>query len=187
MKQNLFSDAPYTRRISQLTSDQLDNIDAYLQELLAKDSALLKQTHHFHGRFENIYLAQHDHADLTQLMAESVGFCAEMLDVSSEELSISYWFNLMQPGDVTTLHRHDDFDELISGVVYLKVPENSGDLILQAKNQDEIILTPISGNYIYFDPKTPHAVGENQSDRHRLSIGMNLGLKANKIDHPSPQ
>ena len=187
MNEQPFADAPYTRRISQLTSSQLENIDRWLQQLLAEDSPLLRQTHYFHGRHENIYLQQHDHEDLKQLMAESIEFCAEMLDAPSVELSIGYWFNLMQPGDVTTLHRHDDFDELVSGVVYLTVPENSGDLILHPKGEAEIRLTPIPANYIYFDPTTPHAVSENLSDQHRLSIGMNIGLKANKIDHPSPQ
>ena len=177
---SLFKDAPYTRRISQLSPDQLHSIDRYLEQLLAEDAPQLRQTHYFHGRHENIYLEQHENADLRQLIEESLGYCAEMLKVTPQQLSISYWFNRMLPGHVTTLHRHDDFDELISGVVYLKVPENSGDLILQPADGEEIVLSPITGNYLYFDPTTPHAVSENRSDQHRLSIGMNIGLLENK-------
>jgi len=184
MNKKPFSSAPYTRRISQLTIDQLNDIDQYLQALLAQNSPNLKQTHYFHGRHENIYLQQSDHADLNALMAESLIFCADILNAPADELTIGYWFNLMNPGDVTTMHRHDDFDELISGVVYLKVPEKSGDLILQPKGEDEIVLTPITGNFIYFDPATPHAVSENQSNEHRLSIGMNIGLRADQPAAP---
>ena len=114
-------------------------------------------------------------------MAESLSFCAELLDVNNEELSIGYWFNLMQPGHITTLHTHDNLNELISGVVYLTVPEDSGDLVLQTDNR-EINLTPITGNYIFFDPETPHLVTKNNSSRHRLSIGMNIGLKKEQIN-----
>lgn len=64
-------------------------------------------------------------------MAESFSFCADILKVDTDKLKIGYWFNLMQPGDVTTLHRHDDLGELISGVIYLTVPENFGDLLLK--------------------------------------------------------
>ena len=94
--------------------------------------------------------------------------------MDTNDLKIGYWFNLMQPGHITTLHRHDDFDELISGVIYLRVPENSGDLILEA-GKKSVTLTPETGNYIFFDPATPHRVTQNLSEHYRLSIGMNIG------------
>jgi quercetin dioxygenase-like cupin family protein len=97
-----------------------------------------------------------------------------MLDTTPDQLRIGYWFNRMQPGQITTLHRHDDFDELISGVVYLKVPDNSGDLVLVVDDQ-EIALQPVAGNFVYFSPETPHRVEENRSDSRRLAIGMNIG------------
>ncbi len=185
MIDNPFEHAAFTRRISQLDPALLESIDRYLQNLLAQKSSALQQTHYFHGRHENIYLHQHQLADLQQLLDESVKYCAEILDVAAEQLSIGYWFNLMQPGDITTLHRHDDCDELISGVVYLKVPEQSGNLVLQPKGLAPITLSPIAGNYLFFDPRTPHSVSENLSDQHRLSIGMNLGLKQHRMDHPN--
>lgn len=171
----VFSDSPYIRRISRLSHAKLSCIDNYLQILLKENSELLKKTHYFHDRFENIYLNRCEHPDLNELMAESLKFCAGILEADSVKLKIGYWFNLMQPGDVTTLHRHDDLDELISGVIYLAVPQHSGNLILKVEEQ-EIIVTPELGNYIFFDPATPHAVSKNQSASHRLSIGMNIGL-----------
>ncbi len=177
----IFQQSPYLRRISQLTESELTAIDDYLQSLLKEDSSLLKKTHFFNDRYENIYLEESENDALNQLMSESLGFCSEILDVNKSELAIGYWFNLMQPGQVTTLHTHDNLNELISGVIYLTVPENSGDLVLKTENED-ITLEPVSGNFVYFDPETPHLVTKNNSSSHRLSIGMNIGLQEERID-----
>ncbi len=56
-------------------------------------------------------------------MSESLVFCAELLEVSKDEMDIDYWFNLMALEHVTTLHTHDNLNELISGVEYLTVPD----------------------------------------------------------------
>ncbi len=174
---NLFSESPYLRCISDLSPSQLTDIDNYLHSLLLENSKALKKTHYFHHRYENLYLRENKHPALNNLIAEALSLSADFLQTAAELLSISYWFNLMEPGDVTTLHRHDDWDELISGVIYLTVPENSGNLIL-VSGGTKIELEPRIGNYLFFDPTTPHEVGENRSGQHRLSIGMNIGLKS---------
>mgnify|MGYP002631099143 CR=1 FL=1 len=172
---HIFSDTPYIRLFSQLSNDQLITIDNYLQKLLSQEDSSLRKTHYFHDRYENIYIESDQHELLEFLMSESRQHCAQMLKVETDKLRIGYWFNLMQPGHVTTLHRHDDMDELMSGVIYLVVPKHSGDLVIHHKNKP-ITLEPKVGNYIYFDPETPHEVTENLSDNYRLSIGMNIGL-----------
>ena len=179
--EQIFKQTTYIRRITRLTENDLSNIDSYLQLLLREDSSQLTKTHFFHDRYENIYLENCDHKDLNRLIDESLDFCAELLDVNKDELDIGYWFNLMAPGHVTTLHTHDNLNELISGVVYLTVPEDSGELVLKTGNS-EINLKPVNGNYIFFDPETPHLVSKNNSLKYRLSIGMNIGLKSEKID-----
>ncbi|MBT3205364.1 MAG: hypothetical protein HOM14_10155 [Gammaproteobacteria bacterium] len=179
--EHIFLESPYLRRITGLAESQLSSIDQYLQTLLQQDADILNKTHFFHDRYENIYLENCNNSDLNDLMSESLGFCAELLEVNKDELDIGYWFNLMAPGHVTTLHTHDNLNELISGVVYLTVPDDSGDLVLQTGDQ-EISLTPVTGNYIFFNPETPHLVTKNNSPTHRLSIGMNIGLKKDRID-----
>lgn len=179
--QLIFKNASYLRRISQLSEIELSTVDSYLQLLLQQKSEKLTKTHFFHDRYENIYLDENEHPVLDKLLSESLTFCAELLAVEKNELDIGYWFNLMAPGQVTTLHTHDNLNELISGVVYLTVPENSGDLVLKIDNK-ELIVPPVIGNYLFFDPETPHRVTRNKSNKHRLSIGMNIGLKEDKID-----
>jgi mannose-6-phosphate isomerase-like protein (cupin superfamily) len=176
--EQVFSSAPYLRRRSALDPQRLAAIDDWLQALLDEGSSSIRKTHYFHGRYENLYIdtggASSGNPDLDLLLKESLDFCADMLDTSSDQLRIGFWFNRMEPGQVTTLHRHDDFDELISGVVYLKVPEDSGDLVLVLKDQ-ELKLTPVMGNFVYFSPETPHKVEPNRSNERRLAIGMNIG------------
>lgn len=179
--EQIFHNSTYLRRFSRLSESDLSNIDSYLQSLLQEDSSQLRKTHFFHDRYENIYLENNENTKLDWLMDESLQFCAELLNVNKDELDIGYWFNFMAPGHVTTLHTHDNLNELISGVVYLTVPEDSGNLVIRTTEQ-EICLPPVSGNYIFFDPETPHLVTKNNSSQHRLSIGMNIGLKSEQIN-----
>ena len=177
--QPLFTSSPYIRRISRLSVEQLNNIDSYLHSLLKQDSRQLRKTHYFHDRYENIYVDNSKHPDLTQLIDESRYLGAELTGIDAEALSIGFWFNLMGPGHITDWHTHDDLDELISGVMYLTVPQNSGNLILKVEGR-EIELEPKAGHYIFFDPETPHAVSENKSGHDRLSIGINMGLSSSQ-------
>ena len=81
----------------------------------------------------------------------------------------------MPPGSMTTLHTHDDYDELLSGVYYVRVPEDSGDLIIHHASE-KIVISPTTGDFIFFNPDTRHEVTRNNSRQHRLSIGINFGV-----------
>ena len=83
----------------------------------------------------------------------------------------------MQPGHSTTLHTHDDGYELISGVYYLEVPQNSGDILMHAGGE-VLRFTPQAGLLLLFPPDLPHAVEENRSARSRLSMAFNIGPQA---------
>ena len=178
----LFETSPYLRRYSDLTGDQLASIDDFLQQQLSSNSQDLHQTHYFHGRYENIYINRNSHPELKSLVSEAHRIASELLNINPAELSIGFWFNYMPPGHVTTLHTHNDIDELLSGVIYITVPEYSGNLVLKTQDED-IALKPVQGNYVFFDPATPHAVTINESKDSRLSIGMNFGLSKNKADY----
>jgi hypothetical protein len=178
---SLFESTPYLRRYSALSPDQLASIDQFLQQQLANNSEQLHQTHYFHGRYENIYINRDRHPQLKSLISEAHRIASDILALDPAVLSVGFWFNFMPPGHVTTLHTHDDIDELLSGVIYVTVPERSGNLVLET-NDEKIELEPVQGNYVFFDPRTPHAVTKNESADSRLSIGMNFGLSKNKAD-----
>ena len=145
--------------------------EAFLE---CQQSSDVRKTHLFEGRYENIYLDENHIPQLAPLIKEALTQAENILNV--ENLSVGYWFNYMPPGSTTTSHTHDDDDELLSGVYYLYTPEDSGNLIINLEDKD-VEITPQAGNFVFFDADARHEVSRNNSDFHRLSIGMNFGLR----------
>ena len=144
-----------------------------------QDDEGVVKTHLFEDRYENIYLNEQHIPELKSLLKEAVRLAGEILNI--KHLCAGYWFNYMPPGATTTLHTHDDDDELLSGVYYVNVPEDSGNLIIydetKSANKKRIEIQPTAGEFIFFKPDAPHEVSKNNSSQHRLSIGFNFGLK----------
>ena len=136
----------------------------------------LRKTHLFEDRYENIYLNEQHIPELKPLLNEALRFAEEIL--KTKNLRFAYWFNYMPVGASTTLHTHDDDDELLSGVYYVKVPENSGNLIVygHTKNKEKLEIQSKTGDFLFFKPDNPHEVSKNNSTEHRLSIAFNFGL-----------
>ena len=146
-------------------------MDAYLK-LFEQD--IVKRSHYFGGRHENIYIENTKLPSIERLLLQASNFAANILNVSARNLRSGFWINDMGPGTVTSEHDHDDYDELLSGVYYLQVPENSGDLIISENNSLHKV-TPRAGMFIFFAPDLLHSVSENLSCHRRISIGMNFG------------
>jgi len=137
----------------------------------AQDLDKIKKTHFFNGRFENIYLSE-QHVPLLEALKADAKTRASTL-IGRPLKNLGCWFNAMGPGTETTLHSHDDDDELLSGVYYVRVPENSGELLIHTPK--EIIRhPPHEGQWVFFAPQTPHAVSENLSGQLRLSVAFNF-------------
>jgi hypothetical protein len=149
-------------------------LDGFLNHYKDDD---IRKTHLFGGRYENIYLTQQHIPELASLISEATNLAQQILNV--QPLRAGYWFNYMPPGSSTTLHTHDDDDELLSGVYYVHVPENSGNLIIYDNTRDNISqkteIIPRAGEFIFFGADARHEVTKNLSAEHRLSIGMNFG------------
>jgi len=163
-----------------ITSNNAPNINSAIETGFLKhhNATNIRKTHLFAGRYENIYLNQQHIPALKPLINEAVKLAEEFLDIKN--LRAGYWFNYMPPGATTTLHTHDDDDELLSCVYYVKVPENSGNLIIYDDsgdtNQNKIEIKSRTGDFIFFKPDVRHEVSKNNSSEHRLSIGFNFGL-----------
>jgi len=144
--------------------------------LKLQNEAGVRKTHLFEGRYENIYLNEKHIPELAPLIESAIKSAEAILKV--QNLRAGYWFNYMPPGATTTLHTHDDDDELLSAVYYVHVPENSGNLIIynDSKNRvEKIEIQSKTGDFIFFKPDLPHEVSKNNSTEHRLSIGINFG------------
>ena len=141
-----------------------------------RDQAVTKKTHLFEGRYENIYIPRVSFPEIEGLLAEAQQFAQQILSLDKRP-DMGFWFNEMHHGHRTLPHRHDDDDELLSGVFYLSVPQNSGDLLLGQGDEIERI-KPQVGMFVFFAPSLIHEVEQNNSSEMRLSIGMNFGVRS---------
>ena len=133
-----------------------------------------RRTHFVGGRFENLYLERTRIPALAPVLDQALACAAIILGRSPERLRCGFWLNLTGPGQGTSEHTHDESDELLSGVYYVDIPPDSGDLILY-DGPSTIRIEPHPGSFIFFPPDLPHAVEINRSALPRLSIGINIG------------
>lgn len=172
---NQQSDTVYSNRLTSYTECNKALLSAFLE---SQHEPGIRKTHLFEGRYENIYLNEGHIPELTPLIKTAIK-SAEVI-LNTQNLRAGYWFNYMPPGSTTTLHTHDDDDELLSAVYYVHVPKDSGNLIIYdvAENaaQKKIEIIPKAGEFIFFKPDVRHEVSRNNSNEHRLSIGINFGV-----------
>jgi len=150
------------------------NLSLCHQLLNLSEAQILKQTHFFSGRYENIYVDSKQFQELEHILFKAKEYAAEILAIPDDKLKIGCWINIMHQGHTTSLHRHDDDDELLSGVYYLKVPEQSGHFVFHHVGEQQII-EPLEGHFLFFSPTLNHEVTENESIEARVSIGFNIG------------
>lgn len=143
---------------------------AYLQ---LREQDFQKRTHFFRGRYENLYIERERIPAIGQVLAQAENHAQQLLNINTP-LRSGFWINDMGPGESTTEHNHDEDDELLSGVYYVQVPQDSGDLIIVDK-YSETRVTPQAGMFVFFAPDVVHSVSENFSAERRVSLGMNFG------------
>ena len=115
-------------------------------------------------------------------------------DLSVGTLKIESWANVNPPGSMNRIHTHDR--ALFSGVYYIHVPPDSGDLLFyngrRLFRSDEFpplrdpsrrdlnglveAVVPQPGQLVIFPGWLPHEVELNNSKDTRYSISFNIGL-----------
>jgi hypothetical protein len=135
----------------------------------------VRKSHFFNGRYENLYIDSRRIPALATVLTAAADLARDVLGLpAATPLRCGGWFNRMGPGQVTLPHRHDDDDELLSAVYYVRVPEHSGELVLlEAPVHTRV--EPREGMFVFFPPSVLHEVTENRSGAERLSIGINIG------------
>jgi hypothetical protein len=170
-----------------ITSRNPADINASIEAdfLQHQNDPAIKKTHLFAGRYENIYLDERQVPALKPLLNEALALARNILKLS--DIRAGYWFNDMPPGATTTLHTHDDDDELLSCVYYVRVPQNSGNLIIyddaDSDGQRRIEIESSTGDFIFFKPDVRHEVTKNNSSEHRLSVAFNFGVTREGDDY----
>ena len=160
----------------EFTLSEPDKLNASLyrrfMELSGTDR--IRESHHFAGRFENTYIEAADIPDIARVLDVVKQQAGKLLGIPVEKLKAGFWFNAMEAGHVTAPHHHDENDELLSAVYYIRVPENSGKLILYGEGR-KVSINPQAGKLVMFAPGVLHEVTANRGSGLRLSVGMNVG------------
>ena len=100
------------------------------------------------------------------------------------------WINISEKYSYQESHVHltPYYTTMFSGVIYIDVKPNSGDLILenpltshllsspQNLIPERIKITPKDGKIIIFPPWLSHSVTQNQIDYNRISISFNVSV-----------
>lgn len=108
----------------------------------------------------------------------------------------SSWVNIHEKDDQGAGHSHTN--AMFSGVMYYKIPENSGEILFHIPsmfptyvtqtvlpdieesniyNMREAVIQPVDGMIILFPSHLPHTVNVNNSDEKRYSMAFNYYLK----------
>jgi hypothetical protein len=160
----------------ELTLEEPDKLNAslYARFLELSGTDRIRQSHHFEGRFENIYIEEADIPEIATVLDVMKKQAGKLLGVTTESLKAGFWFNAMEAGHRTLPHHHNENDELLSAVYYIRVPENSGELILHDENR-KVCIQPQEGKLVMFVPGLLHEVTTHHGSGLRLSVAMNVG------------
>ena len=150
------------------------NTGLYDRFMALRGTDRTRETHYFVDRFENIYINEADIPEISTVLTLVKQQAGHLLGVPAGTLRAGFWFNAMETGHRTALHHHDENDELLSAVYYIRVPENSGDLVLHDDGR-KVLVHPEEGKLVMFAPSVLHEVTANLGSGLRLSVGMNVG------------
>ena len=111
------------------------------------------------------------------------------------DMEITSWFNINSPESYNDKHCHPNSD--LAGVLWVKIPENSGDLIFNSPYEynsfiemhsytDDLVkeskyyhtykYPPREGCILIFPAHLQHRVKKNESNEDRVSISFNIKL-----------
>jgi len=140
------------------------------------------------GWQESIDKYQHDPIFKDYIQAIIQTLKITKLKLSPEtQVAIHSWANVNEKGNWNLLHDHPGV--ALSGVYYVKVPKNSGDILffdprklnnLDASFEEQrkvIGSEPVAGNLFIFPPYLEHMVTPSTSDETRISIAFNIVTK----------
>ncbi len=143
-----------------------------------REQDLVRRSHFFGGRYENLYIERNRIPAIACVLEQAERYARTILQ-PEKPIRSGFWVNDMGPGQTTSEHDHDEDDEMLSGVYYVKVPENSGKLVIVDKHSRTEV-TPQPGMFVFFAPAVVHSVSVNDSGERRISIGMNFGPVADQ-------
>jgi len=99
------------------------------------------------------------------------------LKTEGKKVSITSWANVNEKGNWNFPHNHIGTD--LSGVYYVKVPKDSGQIVFfdPRKIESAMGVQPVEGNLFMFPSYLEHMVTPSESNETRISIAFNICTK----------
>ena len=168
-------------------SDKKIDIDVIIHEF-HNNTIHHTHTHFINNRWENIYINPQNIPSILPLLSEIHSIAIETFNtqlaphqtlVIPHELlgyeKNEFWFNSALPGESTGAHNHNG-KAIISGVYYLQVPENCGNIVFLKGKKEKLEIPAESNKLLFFPPKLDHYVQKNMSSETRISLSFNCYL-----------
>jgi len=121
--------------------------------------------------------------------------CPQRDDIPLKDISVYPWCNINPKGAYNVRHVHNDTNIFLSGVYYVKVPENSGVIrfwdprgpLMHVQRDHEYFndsvsshdITPEPGLLLFFPTWLEHDVTPNETDEDRITISFNVNADTN--------
>jgi len=137
---------------------------------------------------QNLIMINKNLKSLFNNINASVKEVEKHLDLKKELSLQNYWYNINYLGSFNTPHEHSG--ATLSGVYYISVPKNSGDIVFMNKNLDPYYkqinkyneynsttfkVTAKENLCVLFPSYLKHYVEPNLNKKERISISFNYG------------
>ena len=144
------------------------------------------------SKYENDYGIAKEMKPLIEFLNNVADACAKQIEIPNDLKLQNFWFNINKFKDHNTLHNHRG--SLISGVLYLITPEDSGAISFQRTDLDldyylpedlkkrnaftgtSFTISPKQGKILMFPSWFKHSVEPNNSRNKRISMSFNYGV-----------
>jgi len=159
-------------KINQLKLDnKLFEKEIYSYNEYAKNHGLLQSKSNIGGDHVTVRDTQ-NWPQFSLFNTEVANYCIKNIPNSR---GYYYWYNINYTKCYNAMHSHGRSDENMIRclIYYVKVPEDSGDLIFLIDGE-EVSHTPKEGDLIEFDTNLIHGVEPNFSNEIRISIAVNV-------------
>ena len=147
-----------------------------LKDILLKESDNRLSEDSYDTRYEDTYCPAHPIVD--EIINEMI---LDFKEATNEDIICEeYWGHIHEKNMSTNTHNHGD--SYVSSVIYLSVPNGSGNLVLIPKidKRDDHayrkICEPIEGYYYLFPSYLDHYVTRNKSEEKRVSMSFNFTM-----------
>jgi hypothetical protein len=143
---------------------------AKVYELQQKDPIGYKKSNYggWHSR-SFVYTQKYNRRDYSWIV-DSLTKISQLMEEKNYQYSRS-WFNINSTGNSNNWHHHGEHPFV--GVLYISVPENSGDIEFE-KDGEYFSYSPKAGDFVAFPGTLMHRVLENQSTENRISLAINF-------------